>query len=219
MNPHIRVSHEQRRGCGFRKVGGLYLVCEGPGAECGNLPLPLGHCPVCTQGIKPARGWTWIEPPRLFQVAPACCAPHALGCARCPVGGALPERAGLLWVGEAFYATPSDFDREAQELGISRRIPALPRGFEAGKTWVFLAHRSACASPDPFGGDPRPGVFRVFRPTAVEQVVTGTEPDEQIEALVKRGITPVVVHPINGAGEQMRIDDAEAEAAEAEAEA
>ena len=39
---------EQRRGCGFRRIGGLYLVCD-PGftLDCDGLPLPLEPCGCC----------------------------------------------------------------------------------------------------------------------------------------------------------------------------
>ena len=52
------MSVEARRGCGYRKVGGLYLV--GPKLEAGCGRLPLVHvCPVCQSGIKQTRGWVW----------------------------------------------------------------------------------------------------------------------------------------------------------------
>lgn len=51
---------ETRRGCGYRKVGGLYLVGSPDGLDCHRLPLPVERCPTCDHGIKPARGWTWV---------------------------------------------------------------------------------------------------------------------------------------------------------------
>ena len=59
------IVNESERGCGFRKKGGLYLVSEGLAAPCGKLPIPLTVCPVCGQGIKPSRGWTWINGKKL----------------------------------------------------------------------------------------------------------------------------------------------------------
>lgn len=32
---------EARRGCGYRKAGGLYLVASGMGSPCHRLPIPL----------------------------------------------------------------------------------------------------------------------------------------------------------------------------------
>jgi hypothetical protein len=119
-----------------------------------------------------------------------------------PVG-----KVGLLWIGEQFYPTPADFSDEAARLGISRRISSIPKDFEVGKTWVALAHRKAiqrvcecggkedCADCGGDGVQSIPAIFRMFRPEAIEYVVKGTESDGELEAMEKRGITPVrVVH-------------------------
>lgn len=60
------MASEAKRGCGYRKVGGLYLVSSGAGLPCDRLPFPLTVCPTCSCGIKPSRGWTWVEPGALF---------------------------------------------------------------------------------------------------------------------------------------------------------
>ena len=96
-------------------------------------------------------------------------------------------------------------------MGISRRIPAVPNDFEAGKTWVVLAHPKACACPECKGsgllgfdkkGCERceatgavPGAFYVFRPSSVEKVVTDVQAKDkaEMEKLKTRGITPFVV--------------------------
>ena len=57
-------------------------------------------------------------------------------------------RVGLIWVGEKFYPTPQDFCAEAEKMGISRRIPAVPNDFVLGETWVWLAHRKAIEAID-----------------------------------------------------------------------
>src|SRR5580692_11623011 len=112
---------EPKRGCGYRKVGGLYLVGGGIGIPCDRLPFELTVCSCCGQGIKQARGWTWIDVAKFFQgehklilppvpvpgvnpiltnckcveFCPLCKAPETMG------------RAGLLWIGEKFYKTPA----------------------------------------------------------------------------------------------------------------
>ena len=58
---------EAKRGCGYRKVGGLYLVSDGLGIPCDRLPITLEVCPCCGAGIKPARGWTWVDVPTLVK--------------------------------------------------------------------------------------------------------------------------------------------------------
>jgi hypothetical protein len=57
---------EAERGCGFRKVGGIYLVAGAMGAPCDRLPFPLPVCPICGQGVKVGRGYTEINPLALF---------------------------------------------------------------------------------------------------------------------------------------------------------
>ncbi|GAI07705.1 unnamed protein product [marine sediment metagenome] len=57
---------EERRGCGFRKVGGMYLCGEYISSPCDRMPFPLTVCPVCGQGIKVSRGFTEVNPFRLW---------------------------------------------------------------------------------------------------------------------------------------------------------
>lgn len=54
-------------------------------------------------------------------------------CAECPLATKLFGKAGLLWIGEQYYKPPRDFITEADRLGVSRRIGAIPRQFEIGK--------------------------------------------------------------------------------------
>lgn len=213
--PEIRESEEAERGCGFRKPGGLYLVAEGLAQECGRLPLELARCPACGQGVKPARGWSWVEPGHLF--AGTRCRLKEECPAKCPLSEpAGMGRAGLLWIGGKFYETPGDFCREAAEMGVSRRISAVPVGFEVGKTWVFVGHREAiwrkcpdctssenlvlaaegepvCETCEARGEVPVPAIFHSFRPQRIEYVVKGTETDDELERLTKRGIDLVRV--------------------------
>jgi hypothetical protein len=217
---------ETMRGCGYRKVGGLYLVGGELEAGCDRLPVELTVCPCCNQGIKPARGWSWINPEAFLTDDHAnlddgkCSCPPA-----CPVCNPSmhfrpDERAGLLWIGEAFYKTPADFTAEAARQGVSRRISSLPKGFEVGKTWVFFAHRkcshgtqecAACGgdglppveartSGDLYcavcGGTGKvkptfPGIFIVFRPRALERIVKQSEFDHY-KAVTKENVLKVL---------------------------
>jgi hypothetical protein len=182
----IETRVEARRGCGWRKPGGLYLVADGIGDPCPLLPVPLVVCPACGCGIKPARGWTWIEPDTLLN-------PREHGHSDCPLNepGGMGERAGLLWIGGVFY-TPQEWVLEAHRMGVSRRIQAVPRGFVLGETWVAVAHR-AVPAPDPWSSVTCPGVFYLFRPQRIEYVVRGDESDDELDALLERGITPLRV--------------------------
>lgn len=60
------MSQEAIRGCGYRKIGGLYLCGEYISVPCDRLPYPLDICPTCGGGIKVSRGFTKINPLRLF---------------------------------------------------------------------------------------------------------------------------------------------------------
>jgi hypothetical protein len=116
-----------------------------------------------------------------------------------PCPASLPMgQVGLLWVGEKFYPTPADFNREAAEMGISHRITAIPKDFKLGKTWVFLSHRKAISlrieAEDGTKEEKHyPDIFRIFKPQAVEYVVKGDETPEQLQKLIDWGITPVKV--------------------------
>lgn len=176
---------EAKRGCGFRKPGGLYLVSTGMALPCLKFPIATEICPSCGGGIKPTRGWTWID---LMTIAGEnlCQLPH---CKTCPAGGLKVRRCGLLWIGHGFYKTPLDFLDEVQRMGVSRRISAIPIGFEVGKTWVCVAHRKI-ENPD---GSYTPGIFHAFKPTAIEYVVKDDDDDEKLERMEKRGVRLVRV--------------------------
>jgi len=192
---------EKRRGCGWRKIGGLYLVCEGFSFYCDRLPIKVDACPVCGGGIHPSLGFTWINPKALF-------GPHEILEGHIPDGTEdwqnstrpcgdddpickdPPERAGLMWVGSKFY-TPEKFIEECREVGASKRIPAIPKGFEIGKTWVLLAHRGGFYDAEKKAHCP--GIFYAFRPSAIEKLVPDDIPTEELERLKKQGIKPVLV--------------------------
>lgn len=203
---------ESRRGCGYRKIGGLYLVGGYSGKACDRIPIPLEVCPTCSQGIKQARGWTWIDIAGLTHGIHKGCKDD-FPCPLCMETAGM-GRAGLLWVGEKFYKTPARFTAEARAMGVSRRISTIPRGFEIGKTWVLMAHplQIACTKCDGTGRLPnretldyekcdgcdgkggKPAIFYVFRPSAIEKILPESQRDSnEAEALQKRGITPVYV--------------------------
>jgi hypothetical protein len=186
---------EAKRGCGYRKVGGLYMVCNEEGRKCGRLPLQLDACQTCGGGVRQTRGFTWINPSRLF--ATTKCFTRLFNCAGCPADTIdSMDRAGLIWIGKAHYKTPAHFSLEATNMGISRRIPAVPRGFVVGKNWVFLAHPEVVPGINEEGDEVlMPAVFTIFRPTAIELIVTDTEmeDDEKMDRIIARGITPIAV--------------------------
>jgi hypothetical protein len=223
---------EVKRGCGYRKVGGLYLVSAPLTGDCGKLPHELHVCPTCSAGIKQSRGWTWVDPQAIF--ADATCDAPMSACVPCPLlGTRLGERAGLLWVGGQFYPEARDFVKEAAELGISKRLSAPPRGFVVGEHYVLIAHprgiTRAPATPEEhvetgarlaadiidgvIASRPmivRKAIISVFKPTALEKIVTETQMKDEVAmgALRKKGITPVAV-PDDDADHQGSVFDEE----------
>ncbi len=211
---NIETRIESRRGCGFRQVGGIYLVGPPTGHACCRLPHPLTVCPCCGAGIKPTRGWTWVDTYRLFFDETdlghlACRNFPGVNIERDPCPLSYPGvigKAGLLWVGGSYYKTPGDFLAEANQMGISKRLSTVPKGFILGETWVLLAHREAIEKrrplPNALGDDTymeevirAPAIFSIFKPTGLEYVVKGDETEEDLERIVKRGLTPVDVNP------------------------
>jgi len=184
------MSVEAARGCGYRKVGGLYLVGGGASMQCDRLPFEIVNCPTCGSGLKFSRGFTWLDWDKyagLHTVACAC--PNT--CAIC-----VPETGlyGLLWVGERYYS-PENFVKEAIQMGISRRIAAIPKGLKLGETWILFAHKHVIPFKNEKNEDDfKPAVFYAFRPTGLELLVWESEATpERLAELEKRKITPVII--------------------------
>lgn len=193
MHPAIQTRVEGKRGCGYRKPGGLYMVNASEGKACGRIPFPLIVCSCCGEGFRPSRGYRWVDGQKILETAPECSFDECKeDCGFREGNEENVGRAILIWVSPDNYPTPEDFMNEAGNMGISRRISGdqIPRGLIVGKTWIFLAHREAI---DVHSDEPIPGVFHAFVPEMVEYVVKGSETDVEIANLVKRGITPVQV--------------------------
>lgn len=209
----VRTSVEGARGCGHRKGGGIYLVAGGLSEPCPKLPIELHVCPTCSQGIKQTRGFQWILPSPLLDPGAHGSSVHD---SVCPLGATYTaehwshgERAGLIWIGAAFYPTPELFMDEAARMGVSRRLAQVPRDLKIGETWIALAHPKAvpgeCEHGAPAGhpcpncpyyksaGEWRGGVVTFFRPSAIEYVVKGNETEAELDALEKRGFQLVKV--------------------------
>ena len=210
------MAQEERRGCGFRKVGGLYLFGEYISVPCDRLPYPLTTCPTCGAGIKFSRGFTKINPLGLF-------GPHN-NCRDkvrpCFVCDPTEEPAFIMGVGSRYYETPGDFAKEAQRMGVSKRIPWIPKELKLGETVVYLAHSKAyvsnvkeaeilqlamaVVSKEEKNHQPRLvgakefkyslGIFSAFIPQRVEKLIWEHDATpEELEKLKKRGITPVTI--------------------------
>lgn len=211
------MASEKERGCGFRKVGGLYLVGEYISVPCDRLPMELTSCPICGAGIHTHRdskgkiqlnrGISIINPLKLFG--------KHLNCADkirpCKVCDPLDDIAYIMTVGKRNY-TPQSFLQEAIEDGVSKRIPFIPRGLKLGKTIIYLAHPEAyngvkkTTEQEELFNDKqarlldadkvvkKPGIFCAFIPQRVEMPIYKSKLTKKKKAeLKKRGITPVVI--------------------------
>lgn len=196
---------ESHRGCGYRKVGGVYLVAPPFGYACDRLPILAERCPCCDEGLKQGRGWTWINVAKFVGddhtwsdgAAECTCAPACPLCHNVKKMG----RAGLIWIGAQFYPTIEHFQAEAKSQGISRRIGAIPRNFKLGETWVLLGHPKGTLVEVPAEEGEMftkqkwvPAIFSVFKPVRIEQLFNESDRGtEAVDKAEKRDITPIFV--------------------------
>lgn len=151
MPETLRCEVKIRRGCGYRKVGGLYLMTDpGQMAPCGILPKELEQCPCCGGGVKHKIGFSWVQA-RLLSIDRAevegcpICAGRRDACMLRMLAENGKTKVGLIWIGASYYPEADEFIDEAQALGMSRRVHAAPKGFKVGEDWILLAHIHACA--------------------------------------------------------------------------
>jgi hypothetical protein len=120
----------------------------------------------------------------------------------CPICNPWKKSFGLMWVGKSFYS-PSEFIKEAEKMGISKRIPQLPRWITLGETWILLAHQKVREGisleqikSNGLIKDTKesPAIFYAFKPQRIEMPVWKDDiSDEEILFLEKKGITPVLI--------------------------
>lgn len=204
---------EPKRLCGYRRINALYIVGEYIHSTCDRMPFPLTVCPVCGQGIKVSRGFTQIRPHSLWGMHQDC-KDKIRPCFLCDPSD---EPAYIMLVGAGNYPTPQDFLKEALAMGISKKIPFIPRGLKLGSTVLYLAHPKSCEVKEPIAlqqatnileqsqtNQPRLvetekvekaiGIFCAFIPRRIEQLVWKSQlTDEKRKELEKRNITPIPV--------------------------
>lgn len=193
---------EPKRGCGYRKVEGLYLVGTGLSAPCDMIPLELKPCISCGFQIPFSRGFLWLNKrwieyyARDHHIAINCkCTPS---CPICYPGHNGLHRYGVMWVGQRGY-TPKSFIREAQSMAVCKRISQIPKGLLFGKTWVLLAHKKVSFQKTvaaEFKSEPvhKPAIFYAFVPQRVEKLIWESKATgKTLIELKEQGITPVIV--------------------------
>ena len=204
---------EVKRGCGYRRIGGLYLVSDpGQHLNCDGLPLELQECDCC--GFKPPfnRKLQLLKPAYIIQAEQNLhlklkargAAGEICGCWKdCPTCHPDPKGSyGLMFVGQKSY-TPSSFIKEAFSMGVSKRIPEIPSWLKLGETWIFLAHLktpNVCLALLKDNGlhmkEPEtiPAIFYGFKPQRVEMPMwKGSLTDAEIVKLEQKGITPILL--------------------------
>jgi len=199
---------EEKRGCGWRKVGGAYLVGEGLTVTCDALPLDLEPCGECGYTVPFSRG---IQEIHLGYLTSKVEKAHERqgGLCRdefpCPIcGSGLPGKIFLMFVSQEYY-TPESFISEARKLGVSKRIApqCLPKNFLLGRDWIFLAHKRvsfrAYDGSSGWKGDVKRGIFYAFRPQRIEMLLWKDTLRENFESEVqeweKKGFTVVLIDP------------------------
>lgn len=111
---------ESKRGCGYRKVGGMYLVGGVISAPCDRLPYPLNVCPVCNQGIKVGRAFTEKIPYDLFGIHKNC----QDSIIPCPMCHPHKNRTGIImnWIKLLRYIFDRSYRVQRRAIKIRRRI-------------------------------------------------------------------------------------------------
>lgn len=201
------------RGCGYRKVGGTYLVGSGLGEPCDMLPLVMHECPTCGFKVPFSRVFMWINV-KLLRVDSEthlgrpeeckCRGMHPMN--PCPICFPPQEgKYGFMWVGREY--TPESFMEEAKEMGVSKRIPKIPKGLELNKTWVLLAHRKVpiyngsngvtiqqIVGLAPAEPTKKPAIFYAFKPERIEKLIWKKDATpERIQELEEKGYTPILI--------------------------
>lgn len=189
---------EQKRGCGYRKVGGLYLVGDGKGERCDRLPMAIIPCPTCGEEPRFHRAISKINPLRIFGLHE-----EQMVCADMVPGNYDPicspsDVAFLMWVGKEY--TANTFAVEARQMGVSKRIHQIPKDFQIGIDWVWLGKLNlippegktlALDSNERGYGS---GIFTIFKPTSIEKIITESRSTSgEAEKLKEQGIVPIVV--------------------------
>lgn len=179
---------EKKRGCGYRKVGGLYLVGGGITMPCDRLPFVIKECECC--GFKPPmfRGFSWINKKYLGKDHSVMLECNCFSlCPICHPGYYEEDKFGFMWVSHVYY-TPASFIQEAKELEVSKRISYIPKDLKIGD-WVLLAYKPKKKDPEK-----DPYIFYAFKVQRIEKLIWESQATEDaLKKLKDKDLTPVIV--------------------------
>ena len=131
----MRTSVEGPRGCGYRKPGGLYLVSGNLSEPCPRLPFETEVCPTCGEGIKPARGYTWVDGGKLVPPTVHGTDEHDLVC---PLSPARNETGGYETVVRYGEGSPPSHVAVHDVPGHEQYVSRL--GERCGLIWIGEQH-------------------------------------------------------------------------------
>lgn len=210
---------ETERGCGWRQVGGVYLVGTGIKATCDALPIPLKDCPTCGFEVKFSRSIQAVHAGYMAALLSGHVCQETFACPICYYARVYPDLAAQLskkerrsrgvpslvyfmFVSKKFY-TPEGFIQEANTQGISKRIApnSLPRTFVLGQDWVYLVHNEVPirAIADDQGAVLKTetvhkrAIFYGFRPQRIEIILWADTPQAKIDEYEAAGYAPVLI--------------------------
>lgn len=215
---------EQERGCGWRQIGGVYLVAEsGMHVGCDSLPTELKPCPCCEYDVDQRRS---VVPYHAGYLAAMLAGHKCKDPYPCPlcyfaekyhaakkrnaeriVRNAtrtdgffegleyVPKHFFLMWVSKDFYSTTS-FVMEAKSQGISKRVAAnsLPNEFVMGRDWIFLAHGET-----PFYPKDSTGQYEFDKPMLKKGIFYAFKP-KRLELVLWKGTADDVIQQYEEAG-------------------
>jgi hypothetical protein len=203
------IVSEKERGCGWRKVGGAYLVGTGLAVPCDALPLELVDCPCCGFEVPFSRNIIKIHGGYLAGRMRGHECRDKFPCPICH-GSDKIKRFYLMYVSQKAY-TPDTFMSEAMSQGVSKRIPpqSIPKDLKLGEDWIFLAmkkyplketNKPPLIHPDAFSTEEpetkireAKAVFYAFKPIRKEIMLWSDTPNTVIDHWKEQGFTPVFI--------------------------
>lgn len=180
----------QKRGCGWPKEGGFYVMGGGKPLVCFALPVTLVPCECCNQMPKFARCPTPVTAEYIknlfYGKDGEFCGPTCHAC----VSG---KRYWISWVGSDY--TTETFCREVNVQGMSRRIPpSFAKLIQPGDVFANVK-----------GGE----IINMIPCTSVRYYLKPGDSEEKIKELEKEGIEVAKIGTKTGDGVQTELKEKE----------